>query len=157
MLLISSGFLGGGTSQKVFYAMNRQGLAFRIVFSAAVVNVILSLLLIKNYGVMGAVFATGIAMIYWRISELAYIIKIIKVEFPLQFLMKVILTVSVSALLSSVIKVESILSLFISGSVFFILFLCLNYMFKPFEAFDRFGPNAVNSRFLKLVSCFCKD
>ena len=44
-----------------------------IIFFSAVINIILCLILIPNFGIKGAAFAGMISLIFWNICSLVYI------------------------------------------------------------------------------------
>lgn len=157
LLLISSGFLGGGTSQKILYAMNKQKIAFLITLTAGILNILLSIILIPKYNVLGAAYATGFSMIIWRLSELSISIRLLNANFPFLFLLKIVAAVFISIYISGIIIVNSLLSLSLSSMLFLFSYIMVLYLIKPFNSNDRDRLNNVNLRLAKHLNYFCKS
>lgn len=157
MLLISSGILGGGTSQKVLYAMAKQNLAFFIVFLSAALNILVAILLIPKYGLLGAAFATGISIIVSVIIELLITIRLIRGTFPIKFLLKIASASLISVYVSSLFNTkDSLLLLLLNGIFYICLYVTMLYLFKPFDSEDRSGVEILNPRIEKYIKIFCK-
>lgn len=157
MLLISGGILGGGTSQKIFYAIKKERLAFKIILSAGILNITLGLIFIPIYGILGAVFASGMSVVYWRLIELLFVIRLINTRFPFQFLFKIASAVVVSFIISSTLKVHSMPTLLFSGILYFLLFVLMIYLLKPFNHKDKAKIQRVYPNLVKYAKHFCKD
>ncbi len=116
MILISCGFLGGGTSEKVLYVVDKQNLVLLILFLSGVFNIMLALILIPIYGALGSAFAAGFSMVIWVVAQLLVVIRLIKANFPLKFLVKITSASLVAMYLSQLIDDKNFLLLFMSIS-----------------------------------------
>ncbi len=152
---LHDGFLGGGTSQKVLYAMSKQNIAFGIILTTGLTSLFLSILLIPTYGIIGAAIATGISLIIWRASEVLLSIKLTRARFPFKFLFKVISTAVVALSISKLVTISSVMDLLFSGCIFFGIYVAMMLFAKPFEIGDKARIEVINSRLGKYFGYFC--
>lgn len=126
-----------GCGADVLKAKNKHGWYTTIVFGTAILNVILTILLIDVWGLIGAAIGTAVSVIlgntiayYWCLKEKAHIdIKeLFKLTFKGFFPVIVISTVS-GIILNKFISDSSIIKYLLKGCIFCIVYIISIYMF----------------------------
>jgi len=155
MMLLSNGFLGGGTNQKVLYAMNKQSLVLLVIVIAGLLNIIIAIALIPRHGIIGAAIATCLAVFTWRFSEFLISVMLIKAKFPFLFTCKIITATLISYYsISQFIRVTGIFSIIVSGLVFSLIYIGVLYIVKPLSNEDLRGLSNINQKLVKYANFF---
>ena len=126
-----------GCGADVLKAKNKHGLYTTIVFFTAVLNVILTIILIKKYGIVGAAIGTAISVILG--NTIAYyaclytkcninIKELFKITFK-GFIPVIIISIIVGFLLNYIINDSSLIKYLLKGAIFLIVYLGLIYKF----------------------------
>lgn len=116
-----------------FSGIGKPQLHSKIVFSGAIINLIMNLILIPFFGIIGAAITTSLSNIVMFIIGLAYMKKYIEVKFPFKtgfysLLAGGFFTISIwflKNILSLNVWVETIITITISGSLYIVLILIL--------------------------------
>lgn len=137
IIIISASFSRiHGTGSDVLKAKNEHGMYTLIVFFSALINVILTVLFIKSYGILGAACATAISVIigntfsyYWCLNKKANINikKLFKITFK-SFPIVIILSILFNCLLLF-INSNNIFIYLLKCFLFLIFYLILIYIF----------------------------
>ncbi|MBD3383437.1 oligosaccharide flippase family protein [candidate division KSB1 bacterium] len=128
---------GAGVNSAVLYAFERQSTVFRLRAIFGTLNILLDLLLIRYWGVMGAIVATGISTVAIIAFELIAVRQSLSIRYPFIFLLKIVLAVGIGLLLISLlISVPTPLLLIIKAFAYFGVVLAGLAMFKPFDRQD---------------------
>ena len=147
--------IGSGFCMPVFYLINRKTEALKIFFFSGMLNLVLDIILIPKYGVIGAVYATGLSSILSGLLMLQLVIKIIKVQYPIVFSSKVIVISLLAILPTLVFNGDGILLILISKAViYFTCFALIAMVFKPLRYEERNFVKMVDDRLYAIVKYF---
>lgn len=140
ILLISGGLSAiVAAAAAVLYGTGGQKFILKLAASAAVVNILFDIMLIPNWGAVGAAAANFIAQILGVITGTFYLVRIKKMPFPFQPVLKILTAASVSAIFIFSLKARfhylDKLTLLISLSlvyiiIYFIVLLSLKFFIK---------------------------
>ncbi|MBN2542419.1 flippase [bacterium] len=139
------------TPLRAILMMGKSRIVFYTTALCAGLNLLLNFILIPKYGIEGGAIATSIALIIPVISYHYYTHKLLKL-FP--FNLKTIL-IFISAIIPGLIlkffnpiRLNGWINIFIQGTLYFILFCVLLFLFRIFDENDRIIFKSI-SNFLK--------
>jgi O-antigen/teichoic acid export membrane protein len=129
--------MGGGTHITALYALKlaKTVLVTRLV--GGFMNLILDIILIPLYGAMGAILATGFAMLATVILEITYIKKFLHQTYPYVFVFKVGGAIIASLLVLRIFPAETIFSLFGVGMAYILVLGTILFFMKPLNHEDK--------------------
>ena len=142
----------GGITSTFLAAMDKEHELLMARTLAGTLNVFLNLFLIIEWGIIGAVFATGISGIIGTAWEFIMVHRMVKPKIPFIFLLKTLSSTSLMGLITwsfmSLIHLNVFFSIVISGVLYFLF----QYFLDPFsnDTKDFFSESKVPfSSFLK--------
>jgi O-antigen/teichoic acid export membrane protein len=136
LTVIPFGLLGGGLSLIALYALGRerQGLLIRV--TSGLVNLILGVILIRAYGAVGAVIATGIAAIIGTSLEFLLLQRFASQQYPWAFTLKTLSAVATGSLLLIAFPVQTWYELVVAGLVYALVVSLVLIWQKPLTLED---------------------
>lgn len=129
-ILLNDGILGGGVSNKVIFGLEKNRLAVFFMSIAGAVNIALAFVLIPSQGALGAVVASGLAMLVWRGMEISYTMRLLRMAYPWRPVAR-LLACTLPAILAS----KTLGSNLLVGSLAYgVVALSLATLLKPIDA-----------------------
>lgn len=89
-------FVAGGPAVSVFFPLNKENYFLYLRGFNGILNVVLNLILIPNFGIMGAVIATSGSTLLTNVIELGLALRILNARLPYEFMMKLSLFMLIS-------------------------------------------------------------
>ncbi len=129
--------LGGGFLTSVLYVVQRSGMALRATVEGSILNIILDVVLIPHYQEMGAVAATGSAMVYIAIRQWFLLGEKVEVWFVFEFMGKCFLFSLGAALPSLILSAMGWDYLMLNFLIFAGSFVLLLLWLKPLSEEHR--------------------
>ena len=142
-------FLSSETSEKLVLALDRPRLYLYIRVMGGLLNVCLNIVLIPRFGVIGAVWSTGITALLSTLIELFFARKLINARLPLRFILQIglciLITVSWTLLFDNLNLAQITVMALVYG-VMLTLLLLRFYQFSETEVsiLSQFSPAAYN-------------
>jgi O-antigen/teichoic acid export membrane protein len=130
-------FLGGGTNTATLYAIREEHWPLRIRAVTGIFNLVLAIILIPSMGAMGAVLATGTALILTTLAETVVTIRRTGAAYPLRFAALVALCTAVAAGVSYPLTGSGFVGLLAGGAVFVVAFAASFALSRPLESEDQ--------------------
>jgi O-antigen/teichoic acid export membrane protein len=149
-----STILGGGTHVTAFYAIGKEKIVLYTRILAGIINLILDVILIYNFGVLGAIIATGISGIVIGCLELGLIYSSLRISYPGIFMLKCFICLAIAGLTASQMSGSGILLLIHCGFLYLISFLFSAWLIKPLKEKDISYLSSVNQRLGNLLTPF---
>jgi O-antigen/teichoic acid export membrane protein len=152
LLMICSAVCGLYLHSGILFVLNHERLASAIVGSTAVFNVALEIFLVREMGIKGAAWATGIAYIILSITTAAVSAVFVPLRIPWQFISKILFSVFVAALGTHWLAIGSLWELGIVGMVWTVIVGAALTLLKPLGANDSLHLTTISPRMGLLAS-----
>lgn len=107
-----------------------------VTFLTGLLNVLVNLILIPNFGVKGALIGTGSSNLISIGILFVMINRKIKLKYPLYLLIKIISASIAAVWMSNLIAPHSFISLIFSALIFGSVYIGIVAVLKPFEKID---------------------
>ena len=143
-LMAVSGLLGHGLQAGMLYILDREKIACAIFAGSAIFNVGLGIILIKNFGIVGAAWATGLSFVFFSILCRTVGNSFVFVRCPGGFLTRIVSASIVSSLTTLWLKVRSLSELAIACTLWVFVFLLFLSLVKPLSSNDSSALRQVN-------------
>jgi O-antigen/teichoic acid export membrane protein len=143
---------GGGSHSAALYVLGQS--RWVVVASWLALGVIfgLDLLLVPEYGVLGALAAVGIAKIVAELVQLVLAQRALGRPYPVGFMLRVLLALVPGVLFASLWRPATIPALFVAGLGFAVLFLGSLFVIRPLDAEDGALLDQVSAPLRMLLS-----
>lgn len=139
-------FLGGGTNTATLYAIREEHWPLRIRAVTGLLNLALALLLIPRMDAMGAVLATGVALLLTVSAETAVTVARIGAAYPVRFAVLTGLCTALAAAASYPLTGPGLLRLFAGAAAFLAVFAVAFALSRPLEPEDAALARRLSSR-----------
>lgn len=146
--------LNASFAMPVFYLISKKRIGLCLRISAGVLNLILDIILIPEYGVIGAVFATGSSMALIGILEIGVVVRSIPARLPFVFYSKIMLVFGLALLPTLLIGGETIIPIILKGVIYGISSIMLMWLIKPMEERDKLFVKSASEPLYQLVRYF---
>lgn len=107
----------------------------KLVTGISVVNMILNVTLISQYGVLGAVITTTIISVLSLVSFFYILKSVITIRFPFEFYLKILVASVLIYFSKSIFKIEpqNIFEFILTGAVYSLIFAAIGYYLKMID------------------------
>ena len=152
VILISAYFIDviTGPAVRILMTFKRTKLVFAINVFSAVVNIILNIILIPNFGISGAALATGIAIVVREIIILLFARKIIRFKIiPKQYakyILSATIPLSILYRITRTISLDSYIYIGITFILFLLTYLTCLILLKSFTNEDLIIIHAIEKK-----------
>lgn len=126
--------VGGGSSQAVLYAKDRQGVSLRIRIVSVVLNIIGDIVFVRIWGIAGVAVATGTCGLLAILLEYRCARHLLRLPHPTQNVVLIACGTAVASIVTYSAPVwpqSNIFTLAIHGTVFVATFYCCELFLKP--------------------------
>ena len=127
---------GGGTHQGALYVLGKQRFVVVLQWSSLGLTALLGIVLIPNFGPMGALIATGLPPVLVELAQLAYVWPSLNRRYPLRFVARYALALSAPVAVGLAWHPQGLLGLVAAGCLFTALLVGALLLVKPLEAED---------------------
>jgi len=134
---LASRFLGGGTNTATLYAIRKEQWPLGIRAATGALNVALAIAFISFWGALGAVVATGIALVLTVGTETIVTVKETGAVYPIRFALAVTGCTALSAAISYPLTGVGLWGLAAGAGVFLAVFLVGFVLARPLEPEDQ--------------------
>ncbi len=152
LLMICSAVCGLYLHSGILFVLNHERLASTIVGGAAVFNVVLEIFLVREMGINGAAWSTGIAYVVLSVTTAAVSAIFVPLRIPWQFIFKILIAASAASVSSSWLTITSMGQLLMAGAMWLATFLTALVLLKPLGVTDSVHLRKINSRLGSLAS-----
>lgn len=119
-------------------AIDHPGLSARASMVSVILNVILNIVLIYQFGIIGAAVATFLSSSIGDLLHWVYLSRFIDVRFPIRrfswiVLSSIVMTIVLFAMIRTILPVTSLLSLFSTIGFGAIIYLSMIVLYRPFR------------------------
>ena len=154
LTVIPFGLLGGGLNLIALYALGRERQGILIRVTSGLANLILDVILIRAYGAVGAVIATGMAAILGISLEFLLLRRFAPQQYPWMFSLKTISAVAVGSLFLIAFPAQTWLEMLASGLTYAIVVALVLIWRKPLTMEDCEMVGRISPRLAGVAAWF---
>jgi O-antigen/teichoic acid export membrane protein len=130
-------FAGGGFMVTALLPLNMEKIVLYLRSGGGILNLILNFIFIPNFGISGAVAATGISFFVLTLFELLVVMKLSGFRPPMSFVYKLMPITVIPAALTLFLGQSGLIGLMVCAVLYGVVVLKLAFMFCPLERHER--------------------
>jgi O-antigen/teichoic acid export membrane protein len=148
---------GGGAHEAALYVLGRQRWVVLARCASLGVLVLANALLIRGYGVAGALVGVGLTQMGVELVEIVLACRALASPFPLRFVARVLLALAPALAFSLLWRPTSLMGLLLAGIGYTLLFLAGLRVVRPLDSQDAALLQRVGGPLPAILSRFCAN